>query len=143
MGLKNKVNAIRCKRPDDVLLVRPGPEAKKVVDALLAGVKCGHGHLVVIGKASFTRREDLPPMPDEIRKRAVIAYQVYPIAKVLVDTLAQQLGVAVDEVMVGDALGHPELLEMIRVGHDKMAAAARDDRQATLFEPDGKALGSA
>lgn len=138
MGLKNKVATIRCKRPDDVLLVRPGPDAKSVVDALLAGVKCGHGHLVVVGKASFARREDLPPMPDALRCQAVIAYQVYPVAKVLVDTLAQQLGVAVDEVMVGDALGHPELLEMIRNGHEKMATA--DSRQATLFGPDGKAL---
>lgn len=138
MSFKNKINLIRCKTPSDVVVIHPGPHAESIAAALTSNdhAKCGHPHLIVIGNPKFMRRGDLQPMPDEIGRAAAAAYEMYPVAKVLVDTLALQLGVKVDATMVSDVLAHGRLLDVIHAAQEKATATPKP----TLLGADGKVL---
>lgn len=140
MGLKNKVCLIRCKRPDDVIVIHPGPDAQSIANSLSGKATCGHPHLIVIGNPKFMRRGEIQPMPDEIGKHAVAAYTLYPVARVLVDTLAAQLGCAVDDKMVSDVLAHGRLLDVIHAAHEAVMARQAETPKVPIFGADGKVL---
>ena len=114
-SLKKQVKFIRCKRRDDILVVDPGQHAESVVEAITSAptsVKCGHPHMIVIGKASFITR----PMEWVSPAHAILAYDTFPLARVFVDALALQLGVAVDDIMKNDVLGHLTILRLLNEG---------------------------
>lgn len=120
MKKKMTLKTIRCKRADDVILVREGPNTQSVVNALMHGVPCGHRHLIVVGHAKFVERATEVPADFadtmELQVQAETAYQNNPLARVFVQTLAQQLGGEPSREFIHAVLAHARLLNLLAKG---------------------------
>ncbi len=110
-----KTKLIRCKREDDVVVIHPGAGAGRLAQAFMNNpASCGHKHLIVVGNPRFAPREEMAE--SLLAAGAADAYQNNPLAKVFVDTIADQYGLGlggVTENLVVAVLGHKDLLAVL------------------------------